>query len=206
MQENFPDILHRVLIDEGGYGYDPADPGGPTKYGITIYDVRMYVKKGATAQDVKDLTLDQAKEIYKSKYWDKVNGDGLPSGVDYSVFDYGVNSGVNRANSVFKRLTNPDPVKTINAICDQRLAFLRSLSTFNHFGRGWTRRVAGVRQYSLELTKKVPQWSTTPTPSLPPQPKPSPTISWLPSIFKGLLTLLQRIFSMASSKGNVQTH
>jgi lysozyme family protein len=56
------------------------------------------------ARDVRNLTLDQAKVIYRTKYWAKVKGDQLPPGVDYAVFDYGVNSGVVRAARVLQRI------------------------------------------------------------------------------------------------------
>src|SRR6266700_411770 len=100
MKNNYDDCLARVLKSEGGYTNDPRDPGGPTNFGITIADYRSYINRNATASDVRRMKIDQAKTIYKSKYWDKVNGDNLPSGVDYTVFDYGVNSGINRANRV----------------------------------------------------------------------------------------------------------
>ena len=161
MKNNYDFCIKEVLKSEGGYTNDPHDAGGPTNFGITIADVRMYVKEDATADDVKRLTLDQAKAIYKSKYWRAVNGDQLPSGVDYTVFDYGVNSGVSRANKVlaqFKTIT--EPVKLINAINDERLHFLHNIrngSDWIHFGKGWGDRVARVRRDSIALaTSKVP--------------------------------------------------
>lgn len=154
MKQNFEDCLNRVLKSEGGYTNDPKDPGGPTNFGITLADYRMYIDRSGGASAVRNMSLDQAKAIYKSKYWDKVNGDTLPSGVDYTVFDYGVNSGVARANRVYNKLKQPDPIKTINAINDERLAFLHSLSTWSHFGRGWGTRVSGVRQHSIDLARQ----------------------------------------------------
>jgi lysozyme family protein len=154
MKSNYNDILNRVLKSEGGYGNDPKDPGGPTNYGITLGDYRAYINRSGTAQDVRRMTKDQAKAIYKSKYWDKVNGDNLPSGVDYSVFDYGVNSGVNRANRVYKQVAKPDSIRTINAINDERLAFLHRLPTWSHFGSGWGPRVSSVRAHSIELARQ----------------------------------------------------
>jgi lysozyme family protein len=61
--------LARLLAHEGGYTNDAADPGGPTNFGITIYDYRKYVKPDATAADVKRMKLDEAKAIYRAKYW-----------------------------------------------------------------------------------------------------------------------------------------
>ena len=82
--------LARLLAHEGGYTNHPADPGGPTNFGITIADYRKYVKKDATAADVRAMKLDAAKTIYRTKYWDAQRCDELPAGVDYAVFDYGV--------------------------------------------------------------------------------------------------------------------
>ena len=154
MKSNYNDILNRVLKSEGGYGNDPRDPGGATNFGITIGDYRAYINRSATPQDVKRMSVDQAKQIYKTKYWDKVNGDTLPSGVDYTVFDYGVNSGVGRANRVYKKLKAPDSIRTINAINDERLAFLHRLPTWSHFGPGWGSRVSNVRAHSIELARQ----------------------------------------------------
>jgi lysozyme family protein len=154
VKQNYDDCLKRVLKSEGGYTNDPRDPGGPTNFGITIHDYRSYCKPSATARDVRCMSLDDAKKIYKTKYWDKVNGDNLPSGVDYTVFDYGVNSGVGRATRVLRNVGQPDSIRTINAINDERLAFLHRLPTWSHFGTGWARRVSGVRAHSIELARQ----------------------------------------------------
>jgi lysozyme family protein len=155
MKQNYNYALQQVLKSEGGYTNDPRDPGGPTNYGITIADYRAYINKAGTAQDVKNMHLADAQSIYRSKYWNAVNGDNLPSGVDYTVFDYGVNSGVSRANRVYNQLKAKYP-KTgdlINAINDERLAFLKSLRTWSAFGAGWGSRVARVRADSLKLAQ-----------------------------------------------------
>jgi lysozyme family protein len=169
MRQNYNYALQQVLKSEGGYTNDPKDPGGPTNFGITIADYRMYVNKNATAEDVKNMHLADAQAIYRSKYWNALNCDSLPSGVDYCVFDYGVNSGIGRARKVWNQVKTDDSVATINAICDERLRFLKSLSTWSHFGAGWGSRVATVRSGSLKLAggTKVPSVQTNaPTPSL----------------------------------------
>ncbi|MGC1467549.1 MAG: glycosyl hydrolase 108 family protein, partial [Pseudolabrys sp.] len=61
--------LARVLAHEGGYSNNPSDPGGPTNFGITIADYRKYVKPGATAADVRAMKVDDAKAIYRARYW-----------------------------------------------------------------------------------------------------------------------------------------
>lgn len=156
MKQNYNDSLVRVLKDEGGYSNDPSDSGGPTNYGITLKDVQLYVKKNATAQDVKNLTLDQAKSIYKSKYWNALNCDNLSSGVDYTCFDYGVNSGLGRPRKALQTFKSKTGSDLINAINDERMSFLHVISGGKNakFLKGWTARVSRVRSHSLDLSKQ----------------------------------------------------
>ncbi len=172
MKDNYERALAEVLEQEGGYSNDRGDPGGPTKYGITIWDARMYWKHNATASDMRLMPLSVAKEIYKSKYWDAIHGDELPAGVDLAVFDYGVNSGTHRAAAVLQRLLGvPDdgiigPVtlahvnelesdNLIRQICAERLHFLQRLGTWHLFGRGWGRRVAEVKTLALKMATET---------------------------------------------------
>jgi lysozyme family protein len=162
----YDDALRRLLRHEGGYTNHPSDPGGPTNFGITIHDYRRYAKPNATAADVKAMRLGEAKAIYRAKYWNALACDALPAGVDYCVFDYGVNSGTGRASRVLQRIVGVaddgkvgpqtlaavgarDPKAVVAAICDERLAFLRRLRTWPVFGKGWGRRVAEVRAAAL---------------------------------------------------------
>ncbi len=167
MKENYENCLRRLLAHEGGYTNHPSDPGGPTNFGITIFDYRKYVKPNATAADVRAMTVEEAKTIYRARYWDAQRCDELPAGVDYVVFDYGVNSGTGRSGKVLRRALNlPDQSSTVGdavvaaaraadakalvvAICDERLRFLQSLKTWPVFGAGWSRRVAEVRSAAL---------------------------------------------------------
>ncbi len=156
MKSNYNDCLQRLLKDEGGYSNNPNDSGGPTNYGITIADYRKYINKAGTASDVKNMTVDQAKSIYKSKYWDALDCDNLPSGVDYTCFDYGVNSGLGRPRKALQRFKSKQGADLINSINDERMTFLRGIGVGKNAGflRGWTSRVARVRAYSLQLSSK----------------------------------------------------
>src|SRR6266849_6893796 len=100
---SYDEALARLLVHEGGYSNHPSDPGGPTNWGITIHDARAYWKKDATASEVRNMPVEVAKDIYRSKYWGAMRCDELPAGVDYAVFDYGVNSGIGRAGKVLRR-------------------------------------------------------------------------------------------------------
>lgn len=154
MKSNYNFCIQEVLKSEGGYTNDPQDPGGPTNFGITIIDYRKYIDSKGTATSVRNMSLAQAKAIYKSKYWDALSCDALPSGVDYTCFDYGVNSGLGRPRKALQRFKGKSGVDLINAINDERLAFLRALKTFPRFGKGWTSRVTRVRSDSIKLATK----------------------------------------------------
>ena len=90
---------------EGGYCWDKEDPGGPTKYGITCYDLAEHRGKRMTsmaawASIVRDMPLSEAEDIYEIKYARAVSFAALPAGVDCVMMDYGVNSGIGRVNRV----------------------------------------------------------------------------------------------------------
>jgi uncharacterized protein (TIGR02594 family) len=179
----YDEVLRRLLAHEGGYTNHPSDPGGPTNFGITIYDYRKYAKPNATAADVRAMSVDEAKAIYRKRYWDAQRCDELPAGVDYSLFDYGVNSGIGRSGKVLRRICGlpddtsaitdqvlasartRDPKVLVAAICDARLAFLESLTTWPVFGRGWARRVAEVKAVSLALAGRAQGVTPSPAPA-----------------------------------------
>jgi lysozyme family protein len=169
----YEESLRRLLVHEGGYTNHPADPGGPTNFGITIHDYRKYVKADATAADIRAMKVEDAKRIYRAKYWDAQRCDELPAGVDYAMFDYGVNSGIGRSKKVLQRVLGvtadgvlgpqtmhaverSDPKNVIVAICDERLRFLKRLRTWPVFGKGWGRRVAQVKATALAMAANAP--------------------------------------------------
>lgn len=153
MKNNFNNCLTRLLKDEGGYSNNPNDNGGPTNFGITLTDYRKYINPKGTAANVKGMTVDQAKVVYKARYWDALDCDNLASGVDYTCFDYGANSGVGRPRKALQRFKSLQGTKLIDAINDERMTFLRSIGTGHNAGflSGWTARVSRVRAYSKQL-------------------------------------------------------
>jgi lysozyme family protein len=159
MKQNFDDCLTRVLKDEGGYSNNPNDSGGPTNFGITLTDYRKYIDPQGTASSVRRMSADDAKRIYKTKYWDTLSCDTLPSGVDYSAFDYGVNSGIGRPRKLLQQFANKSGVDLINAINDEREAFLTKIGHGKNaeFEAGWQARVKRVRNYSIFLNSNQPK-------------------------------------------------
>ena len=93
--KTFKEIIEQVLEHEGGYVNDPKDLGGETKYGIT--------KRFYPDIDIKNLTIEQATDIYKSDYWDKNKVESLPQNLWHIYFDMCVNMGKRTAVKVLQR-------------------------------------------------------------------------------------------------------
>lgn len=172
MQQNFAASLSAVLKTEGGFVNDPHDPGGATNMGITRQTLASWRHivpwQALPIEAVKLLSRDEAADIYKAEYWDRIDGDNLPAGVDYAVFDYAVNSGWPKAVMTLQQIVGvPDdgkigpitlaaiakerPVFLITKLCAMRLGFLGRLSTWAHFGTGWTNRVHAVEQAAMNM-------------------------------------------------------
>ncbi|MET7243239.1 glycoside hydrolase family 108 protein [Methylobacterium sp. EM32] len=162
----FERALALVLTHEGGWSDDPADPGGATNLGVTIGTLSLWLGRPATRAEVRGLTPASVAPLYRRRFWDAIQGDALPAGLDYALFDFAVNSGPKRAVIGLQRalgladdgrlgpvtlaaLKGRDVPGLIDAVCDGRLAFLRALSTWPRFGRGWGRRVEEVRAAAL---------------------------------------------------------
>lgn len=156
---NFDEAFDRLLGHEGKYSNDPADPGGETNWGIS--------KRAYPDLNIKALTHDDAKLIYRRDFWNRINADRLFDGVAFQLFDFAVNSGIETAVRYFQRalgvaddghwgpvsqaaadkMTETDQIMLLNA---ERLDFMSRLSTWATFSRGWARRIAGNLRYGAQ--------------------------------------------------------
>ena len=121
----------------------------------------MVYRKYLEQKDMKDLEFDDVAPIYKKNYWDRVKADQLPEGLDLCVFDWAVNSGTGRAAKKLQAMIGttvdggigPNTLRALKMYCQtegieaaisdytkMRQEFYEGLSTFDTFGRGWTRR------------------------------------------------------------------
>ncbi|MDB5849770.1 MAG: hypothetical protein JWP29_3522 [Rhodoferax sp.] len=209
---NLQPALILIFGSEGGYSNDANDPGGPTKYGITLATLTAWRKASQTEADVKALTLTEAQTIIASEYANPIRFNDLPSGLDYAVLDFAVNSGPATAAKVLQKLVDATPdgilgVKTLAAIatqdvsrlvngyCDARQAYVESLTNFSSFGKGWTTRIATVRQHAEDMIM-----GAVPTPiANEPTAKASPVNVKLLSSRTGLASVVTALgaFSMA---------
>lgn len=155
----FRDYIERVLSHEGGYVNDPRDPGGETRWGIS--------KRSYPHVDIKRLTRDDAIAIYERDFWRRVQGDKLPRQFAFQALDAAVNHGIENAVRWMQRaagvaddgyigpmtlaaVARTDPADLVLKFNAERLEFYARLSTFDAFGRGWTRRVAGNLRHAAE--------------------------------------------------------
>ncbi|SFQ52600.1 glycoside hydrolase family 108 protein [Donghicola eburneus] len=166
---NYRACLDHVLRWEGGYVDHPRDPGGATNHGITRATLAAHRGRAVSKQDVRNLTIAEAGEIYRPKYWNKVKGDQLPDGMDLVAFDGGVNSGPSRGVRWLQKglgvaadgaigpvtleaaQTARTGVSIIQRACAARMGFLQKLGTWSTFGRGWARRVADTEATAVAM-------------------------------------------------------
>ena len=170
MQANFDAALSLVFMEEGGFVDNPEDPAGATKYGITIHTLSAWRGYPVSVRDVKALTRKLAAEIYRKNYWELINGDILPVGVDYAMLDYAVNSSPEHAIRALHKVLGQDAVSqptpltmmaltthsstcTINALCDEREAWLKTLPNAHIFGKSRLARVRRVRKRALAMAQ-----------------------------------------------------
>lgn len=171
--------LQFVLQKEGGYSNHQADNGGETNFGIADKrdgkaDGKTDINGDGIAETrIKDLTSQQAGEIYWREYWLKCRCDRLPAGIDLSVFDAAVNCGPRKAALFLQQALGlpedkcdgkigpltisaaelGDAAEIIARIATIRCDYYRSLSDFKTFGNGWLNRTAACEKRSLELLK-----------------------------------------------------
>lgn len=149
-----------VLDHEGGYANHPRDPGGETNMGITQRSAEAHGYWG----DIKSIPMSWVRRIYRA-YWDKCRCDDLPNHpLRLVVFDAGFNSGPGQSIKWLQAelgvkadgLIGPKTLAALAAVRDlddlaldliqRRLNFLRSLKIWKTFGRGWSARIAALRE------------------------------------------------------------
>lgn len=148
---NFDQAFEILIGHEGGYVNHPNDPGGETKFGIS--------KRSYPGEDIPNMTLVRAKDIYQRDYWWKAGCDLVPEVVKFDLFDTAVNAGPGTAIRMLQKVLGvtqdgvigPKTMQAINSMDPERLdkrfnghrlLHLTGLPTWPSFGRGWTRRIA----------------------------------------------------------------
>lgn len=161
-QPSFADAVELVLQHEGGTSDHPADPGGLTRYGIS--------RAAYPHLDIANLSVDQAKEIYRRDYWLASRCDAMPYMLALPLFDAAVNCGVRRAATFLQYALNvradgvigPKTLAAVDALDEDgrervlidmlalRCKHYGSLPTVRDFGRGWFRRTLETFRAALD--------------------------------------------------------
>lgn len=158
----FDTAINRILSHEGGYVNHKDDPGGETNFGIS--------KRSYPNEDIKHMTHERAKSLYKRDFWEPIKGDSLPNSLAFQLLDFAINSGTKTAVRHLQRamgvaiedgIMGPITLGTVNSfavhdlvqlLLAERLDYYTRLSTFNTFGRGWSRRIAQNLKYNVTDT------------------------------------------------------
>ena len=145
--------------------------------GVTLATLRHWDHDPALGPtDVRDMTRQTAAAVYRTLYWNALQGDSLPAGVDLSTFDFGVNAGTRRSAELLHHVLGlpPDQVDgsvgpetlraalaadaaaVIGGLAEHQAAYYRALPEFGHFGRGWLERTERRRQAALAMLQGTP--------------------------------------------------
>lgn len=166
---NFDQAFDRLIGHEAGYSIDQRDPGNWTggRPGVgTLKGTKFGIAANTYPDiDIKNLTIDDAKAIYRRDWWLKIGADDIDGAIVFQMWDFAVNAGMSTAKRALQRavgvaddgqfgprtiaavkaMTITDVILRFNA---QRLRYYTSLSTWATYGKGWTNRVAGNLDYA----------------------------------------------------------
>ncbi|MCF3640638.1 peptidoglycan-binding protein [Rhizobium sp. TRM95111] len=166
-ETNF-DRAHAVIAEfEGGYSDHPKDPGGATNFGITHKTLAAWRKRAVSKADVKALTFDEAKAIYRQEYWRRSSCHEMPGPLALVVYNVAVHAGPGTAAKFLQRALNANgfslkvdggiggdtlgavataPVDdVISDMIDLYAARLRSHKNYATFKKGFERRIGRLR-------------------------------------------------------------
>lgn len=155
----FDVLVQRVIDREGGYVAHKRDPGGATKYGIS--------QRAYPDEDIPALSIERAKTLYRMDYWNPIQGDELPAPIDEYLFDYAVNSGVERASIALQAAVGSlqdgwigprtlEALKLKRSRDVLRLLFVDRAMTYalnpndKIFGRGWFARLFDLTEIAFK--------------------------------------------------------
>lgn len=125
---SFDDVINPLMRREGGFVARDGNSNAPANFGIN--------QAANPDIDVRNLTPGQAREIYKTRYWDAIGADNLPANAREAVFDAAVNQGPQTALNMWRE--SGENLDRFNAL---RMERYRQTPGFDQYGKSWTRRV-----------------------------------------------------------------
>ena len=144
MLVEFDDIIEKVLEPEGGIVDDPTDAGGLTNMGIS--------QRAYPDEDIRGLTVERAKELYKRDYWDRYRTGSLPDRLRHIFVDMCINMGGGRAIKILQEACNSKNSEKIDVDGGIGPATIKAASNVEPF------RLRAYRvMYYAELCMKKPK-------------------------------------------------
>ena len=171
MSDQFPEFIERLLGHEGGYSNDPKDPGNWTggKVGVGVLKGTKFGIAANTYPDldIRNLTRDQAINIYRRDFWDAAGLGNLHPAIGYQMLDGAINSGLSRGTKFLQdaaRVTVDGKIGPITRAAVQaadhndivmrfnayRLRFMKDLPQWSTYSRGWADRIAANLLYAAD--------------------------------------------------------
>lgn len=168
---DFNVAFYRTIGNEGNYQCDRQDRGNWTS-GVIGRGELKGTKFGLSAMtypdlDIKNLTMEEARAIYRRDFWEKLDMSQMRRATAYQFFDASINHGVHNATRMLQEAAGAKPdgfigPKTLAAVkamdlddmlmlfLSKRLNFMTDISTFDRYGRGWSRRIAKNLEYAAQ--------------------------------------------------------
>ncbi|MCH7306617.1 secretion activator protein [Acinetobacter sp. NIPH 1852] len=165
----FDEAFKRLIGHEGKFTDDRRDRGNWTT-GIIGKGQLKGTKFGISAMtypdlDIKNIKLEQAKNIYKRDWWDALNANEIKAAIVFQLWDFAINAGMSTAKRKLQSavgvaddgIIGPITLEAINSadlndvlmkFNAERLAYYTKLSTWPTYGKGWTNRVATQLLYA----------------------------------------------------------
>jgi lysozyme family protein len=147
------EIIEGIVDREGDkFTNHAADPGGPTKFGITQETLSRYLKRPASVDDVRNLTLETASQVYE---WMFILEPGFHKvefeNVQLHLIDFGVHSGPETAVKHLQRILG---VKVDGVLGPQTLKALHARKPREIAGALWDSRLAYMGQLVRDDVRK----------------------------------------------------
>lgn len=141
-------IDYTIIKHEGGYVADDAG-AGPTKYGINGK------ANGLSPTQVENLTLDQARDIYRKKYWNAIDADKLDPTIRAMAFDTAVNQGVPMAKKLIEQ-SGGDVAKFAQLRREEYTKLVQSNpGKYQKYEKGWMGRVDDLENSAKGKTQSL---------------------------------------------------
>ena len=136
---NFDQAFEWLIGHEGGYVNHPNDPGGETKYGIS--------KRSYPGENIKEMTLVRAKDIYQRDYWWKAGCDLVPDCVKFDLFDTAVNAGPGTAIRMLQRAMRKREKVVVDFVAEYGIS---KATAYRYVGPDGELRASAMRVLELQ--------------------------------------------------------